>query len=87
MEQVKPLLRLTKTGTGSGGDIYMEYILKNALIFRCDVGGTDKNVKRIIKNITISFVEIGVRYTPYDEDGNAQSPISVGFNTATNTKK
>ena len=80
-------LHLTKTGDGSGADVYLEYVLKNALISGYDVGGTDQDVKRPIENITISFVEIEVKYTSYDENGNAESPVAVGFNTATNIKK
>jgi len=37
--------------------------------------------------ISVSFVEMEVKYTPYDEDGNQIAAIAVGFDTATNTKK
>lgn len=37
--------------------------------------------------ISISFTDIEVKYIPYDEDGNAVAPISVGFDSATNIKK
>lgn len=80
-------LHLTKTGAGNGADVYLEYVLKNALISGYDVGGTEQDVKRPIENITVSFVEIEAKYISYDEDGIAESPIAVGFNTATNTKK
>lgn len=80
-------LRLTKTGKGDGSDVYMEYILKNALISEYVVGGDEDDTQRPLETITISFVEVDVRYTPYDEDGNAESPLAGGFNTATNTKK
>lgn len=62
-------------------------MLKNALISGYDVGGTDQDVKRPVENITISFVEIEAKYVSYDENGIAESPIAVGFDTATNTKK
>lgn len=65
----------------------MEYILKNALISQYDVGGDEDDIKRPLETITISFTEIEVKYTPYDEDGNAMSPLAGGFDTATNTKK
>lgn len=76
----------TKTGTGNGTDTFIEYTLKNALISQYDVLAIDEGV-RPREEITISFVDIEVKYTPYDEDGNAEAPIAVGFNTATNTKK
>lgn len=37
--------------------------------------------------MTISFLDAEVKYTPYDEDGNALAPIAVAFDTATNTKR
>ncbi|MEX0731196.1 MAG: type VI secretion system tube protein Hcp [Aquisalimonadaceae bacterium] len=81
------VLRLTKTGTGSGSDVYMEYTLKNALISKYDVGGTGQDTRRPIEQLTISFVDLEVKYTPYDDDGNALAPVAVGFDTATNTKR
>ena len=81
------VIHLTKTGTGSGADIYMEYTLKNALISDYHVNSTAQDTNRPMEQITLSFVEIEVRYTAYDEDGAAQSPVSVAFNTAENTKR
>jgi len=80
-------LRLTKTGQGKGSDVYMEYILKNALISSYEVGGSNTDLSRPTENITISFVEIEVKYTPYDDNNKALANIVVGFDTATNTKK
>jgi len=80
-------LRLTKTGTGSGADVFMEYTLKNALISYYNVRGSEHDTHRPIEDIIISFVDIEVKYTPYDEDGNAQAAIAVAFDTATNTKR
>lgn len=80
-------LHLTKTGTGSGADVYMEYTLKNALISNYHVSGTADDIDRPSEILTISFVEMEAKYIPYDEDGNATSPDAVGFDTASNTKK
>jgi len=80
-------LHLTKTGTGSGADVYMEYTLKNALISKYSVGGVAEDTDRPTEVIIISFVELEAKYIPYDEDGNAIAPDAVGFDTATNTKK
>ncbi len=77
----------TKTGTGTGADTFIEYTLKNALISQYNVVASNKAGTRPKEELTISFVDIEVKYTPYDEDGNAQAPIAVGFNTATNIKK
>ncbi len=80
-------IHLTKTGTGSGTDTYMEYKLKNALISNYKVISNSQDIERPTEEIKISFIDIDVKYTPYDEDGNAESPIAVGFDTATNTKR
>lgn len=80
-------LHLTKTGTGSGADVYLEYTLKNSLICDYTVGGSAQDTKRPMEHITISFVELEVKYIPYDEDGAAKAAIAVGFDSATNIKK
>ncbi|MEX0731639.1 MAG: type VI secretion system tube protein Hcp [Aquisalimonadaceae bacterium] len=81
------VIHLTKTGSGSGADVYMEYTLKNALITNYAVAASADATSRPTETLTISFVDIEVKYTPYDEDGVAQSSIAVGFDTATNTKR
>lgn len=81
------VIHLTKTGTGSGTDVYMEYTLKNALISSYSVSAATQDTARPMETITLSFVDLEVKYTPYDEDGNALAAIAVGFDTATNTKR
>src|SRR5690625_4404582 len=81
------VIHLTKTGTGSGADVYMEYTLKNALISNYQVTANSQDNARPTEVLTISFVDVEVKYTPYDEDGKAQASIAVGFDTATNTKR
>ena len=84
-KQIK--LAQTKTGTGSGTDTFIEYTLDNAIISDYMVEAVNISGTRPREDIKISFVNIEVKYTPYDEDGHAQAPIAVGFDTATNTKK
>lgn len=81
------VIRLSKTGTGSGADVYMEYTLKNALISDYSVAANGQDEQRPLETLTISFVDLEVKYTPYDEDGAAMAAIAVGFDTATNTKR
>jgi type VI secretion system secreted protein Hcp len=80
-------IRLTKTGAGTGGDVFMEYTLKNALLKDYRVKAMSQSNLRPMELLKISFVDLEVKYTPYDEDGNAMAPIAVGFNTATNEKR
>lgn len=81
------VIHLTKTGSGSGADVYMEYTLKNALISNYQVSATSQDTGRPVEVLTISFVDLEVKYTPYDEDGKAEAAIAVGFDTASNTKR
>jgi type VI secretion system secreted protein Hcp len=81
------VVHLTKTGTGAGTDVYMEYTLKNALISNYGVSAETQDTERPLETLTISFVDLEVKYTPYDQDGNALAAIAVGFDTATNTKR
>lgn len=81
------VIHLTKTGKGSGADIFMEYTLKNALISDYSVDASSQNNERPKETITVSFVDVEVKYTPYDNDGNAEAAIAVGFDTASNTKR
>ncbi len=80
-------IHLTKTGSGSGSSVYMEYTLKNALISSYNIAASSQSTERPMESLTISFVDIEVKYTPYDEDGNAEAAIAVGYDTATNSKR
>lgn len=80
-------IHFTKTGSGGGADVYMEINLKNALISSYNIAAASQSSKRPQELITLSFVDIEIKYTQYDEDGLATAPVAVGFNTATNTKK
>lgn len=81
------VIHLTKTGTGGGADVFMEWTLKNALIGDYEVEARRQSKRRPLEKLVISFVDIEVKYTPYDENGAELSPIAVGFNTATNEKR
>jgi len=80
-------IHMSKTGSGTGADVYMEYKLKNALISAYDVSSDTNDTDRPTESFTISFIDAEVKYTPYDEDGNAMAAIAVGFDTSTNTKR
>ncbi|MBI3898974.1 MAG: type VI secretion system tube protein Hcp [Gammaproteobacteria bacterium] len=80
-------IHLTKTGGGLGSDVYMEYTLKNALLSKYSVSAGSKDKARPKEKLTISFVDVEVKYTPYDDSGLALPSIPVGFDSATNTKR
>lgn len=80
-------LHITKTGSGGGADVYMEYTFSNCLITHYAISGNGQDIGRPTEEIHISFVEVSAKYTQYDEDNILHSPNAVGFNTATNQKK
>lgn len=80
------VIHLCKTGTGSGTDTYMEYTLKNALISNYTVEAETQGDDRPTEQITISFQKVELKYTPYDDNGQAEASIAVGFDTTTNEK-
>ncbi len=80
-------IRLTKTGAGSGADVFMEYILSNALISYYQVEAESQSNNRPVEKMEISFTNIEVKYTPYDEDGCPLPNLAVAFDTSTNTKR
>lgn len=81
------IVYLTKTGAGQGSDVFMEYTLKNAIISHYQVEAEASDTERPVEKLRVSFIEIDIRYTAYDENGIALAPQAVGFNTSTNIKK
>ena len=79
-------IHITKTGAGDGGDVYMVYVLKSAIISHYEMAAKASSRYRPMEEIKISFVGIEVKYTPYDEDNIPLAPIAVGFDTSTNTR-
>ncbi|NJM32142.1 MAG: type VI secretion system tube protein Hcp [Limnobacter sp.] len=81
---------VTRTGEGTkGSETYLKYTLKNALVsnYRTEIVANKEGTALIpVEHITLAFVEFTVEHTPYDNDGNAQAPEKIGFNTATNKK-
>jgi len=79
-------IHMTKTGKGSGAEVYMAYVLKNCLISHYSMSLSPKHKGRPTEHIKISFTQLEVKYTPYDDEGMAQGPLAVGFDTATNMR-
>lgn len=57
----------------------MEYVLSDCMIsgYRVNSDG-----ERPVEEITLSFTKIEQKYTPYDDDHKASSPISNGYDVA-----
>lgn len=66
--------------------MFVEYILKNALISKYEVAVEGQSERRPIEKLTISFLDVEIKYTPYADDGTAMPAVAVGFDTARNEK-
>lgn len=64
----------------------MEYKLKNAIISEYSVSGHSKDIDRPQEQITISFIELEMKYIPFNDDGDPRGNIVVGFDTSENKK-
>lgn len=66
--------------TGSPGNTYAEYTLHEALVssYSMSSGGD-----RPSESISISFTKMEFKFTPYDGNNKAGTPISVSYDIAT----
>lgn len=79
----------------TGDDIspYMQYTLNNVLIsdYFVEYKENEDNQEQSTndhpqENITLNFDKIEMKFTPYDEQHNAQSPIPAGYDLNTANK-
>lgn len=80
------IIHMTKTGSGDGADVFVEYTLKNALISKYQMAAVAQDKSRPVEKLIISFVDLEVKYIPYDENGAPLTPIAVGYDTSRNRK-
>lgn len=76
----------TKTGKGDGSEVFVEYTLENALFSKMQVDASNDAGFRPVEEYEISFTKLTIKYIPFDDDGNTEAPLIVGFDTETNTK-
>jgi type VI secretion system secreted protein Hcp len=66
--------------TGSPGETYIEYSLTNTLIANYSV---DSNGDRPLETIRLNFTKMELKYTPYDENNTAKSPMISSYDLST----
>lgn len=81
---------LSFVNTGSELSEYMTITLKNVLVSSQKIedkqtiatNGDDSttSTEKPVETLTLNFEEMEVKYTPYDAEHNAGSPISAGYN-------
>ena len=62
---------------------YFRIDLKNIIVTSVSAGGSGGE-DRLTENVSLNFSEVTWTYTPSDTNGNALTPISVGWNIAEN---
>jgi len=78
---------MTKTGVGQGTDVYLQYILHNALFSKYKVRHKkSNNPRRPMEVLKLSFSKVEMKYIQYDENNMPLAPIAVGFDTTKNLK-
>ena len=77
---------MTYTGAGAGARTYNRYVLHNAVVSEYKMAAWAQEGERPLEKIKISFTRVELRYSPSDQDNRPLPPISVSFDTATNSK-
>ena len=65
--------------TGNPGDTYIEYTMQNTLISNYSVGSDGD---RPIETVTLNFTKLDVKYIPYDDKHQPQSPMVGSYDIA-----
>jgi type VI secretion system secreted protein Hcp len=77
------LVKLDLVQTGEALETYMSYELSNSLIsgYSMSSGGD-----RPSESVSFNFTKIEMKYTPYDNEHKAQSPIPAGYDISLGKK-
>lgn len=73
-------VKIDLTTTSSGGLVYCTYTLTNALISSYSVSSDGD---RPGESISISFTKMEFKFTPYDNQNKAGTPVTVSYDLAT----
>jgi type VI secretion system secreted protein Hcp len=76
---------LTVRKAGENPVEYLKLKLTEVLISSISTGGSGGE-DRLTENVTLNFAKVGVDYTPQDDKGKAQTPKSMTWDIAANTK-
>lgn len=75
--KAKPEIKIDICQTGSSLIPYMQYTLNNVIISGYGIRAEPDQYPQ--EKIQLSFDRIEMRYTPFDEQNQAQSPIPAGY--------
>jgi len=75
---------IAKQGS-DGPEVYMEYTLTNAMISGYQVSAAGDS-GRPMESLSFNFTKVEMKYTPYDDQHNAGTPVPAGFDSTTGNK-
>jgi len=88
--KAKPKVEVHLCQTGENISPFMQYTLENVLVSNYSVNhSSDDNQRKTgypTETVTLNFDKIEMKYTPYDEQHKAQSPIPAGYDLNTAQK-
>lgn len=73
----KVLVHFTKTGTGAQ-DVFLTFELTKCLVSGYSISGGGEG--RPSESVSLNFAKVEVKYTPFDDNNKAGSPIPAGYN-------
>ena len=71
-------ISLTVQKAGSTSQEYLIITMKEVLVTSYSVGGSGGE-DRLTENVTLNFAQIEFKYTPFDESGNPQEPVTASI--------
>lgn len=72
--------KIDLVSTSNPGNVYIQYILTNAIVASYTVGSSGD---RPTESITLNFTKMDITYTPYDETNTPSSALRASFDVAT----
>ena len=71
-------ISLTVRKAGSTSQEYLIITMKDVMVTSYSVGGSGGE-DRLTENVTLNFAQIEFKYTPFDESGNPQEPVTASI--------
>jgi type VI secretion system secreted protein Hcp len=70
-------VRIDFTGSGETSSVYASYILRHVLVSSYNVCAESNGIPR--EKLSLNFDKIDFIFTPYKQDGSAESPIPISY--------
>jgi type VI secretion system secreted protein Hcp len=82
----KVVIAMVRTGD-SGAQAYLVYTLQACILSKYSFSADDNPEEKGTEEFSISFLEIEMKFTEFDEEGTAGGPVIFTYDLATGAKK